>query len=736
MRSRSGLVKLKAILIIDLLIVAAATGVYFYLMNEGTITVGAKPAALTVTSLTFSPAEPFVGESVLISANVSNTGDVEGNVTWRLKINGAEREALNITLAAKSSELYEFNDLEMKTGNYSVTFGDAAGYFIVREPPPETSKITLSSFKSTPYEIWPNQTTTVTATASNPSSEHDRLTIRVALDGVIVNTTLIELDAGASQTVAFTLNSTVEGKHTVKLNSLTGSFTVVKEGYHTLTINRSGGGSKSLPFTLNGEEHGTPYQALLPVGEYSISVPTPFDVGTGVLAFTSWSDGAGGPSRTFTLNQRLILVVTYTLISGYASCPSLFIWNGTDYIYVTDVSNTGWLGYIGSMNADGSVVYTGGNPWDYVRLDRNAIVESDGSYSFSLFQQWDELYYLDQAYMVVVDHPAGTDVYSTMNSYMAEGNTGQIYTVNPATLKAPLSATNEKGQDVSAQIAAIDRVFTPGTNGFASASWDKMDINQLTLDLGDLSDAPQVKLVVNGMIDWGDAGPYYTWIDSFKAAAAKGLIPDGTVVYPPPYLEVQAANGSWIKAPMELPNPSDFNCRDFVIDLTGVFPADVTDYKVRIMNFFNVTYDYIALDTSVQQNITIQQLNPSSAVLSQIWDTQSKSSGAFTRYGDVTPLVQGNDDMYVIGRQGDQVDIKFSADSLAPVAEGMQRDYFFYVACWFKDPPGAWGYGFDFTVNPMPFSAMSGFPYSSAESYPTDAAHLAYLQQYNTRIIP
>jgi hypothetical protein len=30
---------------------------------------------------------------------------------------------------------------------------------------------------------------------------------------------------------------------------------------------------------------------------------------------------------------------------------------------------------------------------------------------------------------------------------------------------------------------------------------------------------------------------------------------------------------------------------------------------------------------------------------------------------------------------------------------------------------------------------MSGFPYTADESYPYDAAHLAYLKEYNTRVI-
>jgi hypothetical protein len=64
----------------------------------------------------------------------------------------------------------------------------------------------------------------------------------------------------------------------------------------------------------------------------------------------------------------------------------------------------------------------------------------------------------------------------------------------------------------------------------------------------------------------------------------------------------------------------------------------------------------------------------------------------------------------------------------------MERDFFLFVACWFKDPPGNWGYGFDFKVDPLPFQQMSGFPYPATESYPYDAAHLQYLREYNNRV--
>ncbi len=152
------------------------------------------------------------------------------------------------------------------------------------------------------------------------------------------------------------------------------------------------------------------------------------------LEFSYWSDGNRNPSRTFTLSSRMILVATYTLISGYASCPSLYVWNGTGYSYVTDVSNPGWLGYISHINSNGQVVFGGGNPWDYVKLDSTLVATNNGNFDMTLAQQWDELYYLDSAYLLVVDHPAGTDAYTSMTNYLNNGSTGQIYTTTNGSL--------------------------------------------------------------------------------------------------------------------------------------------------------------------------------------------------------------------------------------------------------------------------------------------------------------
>ncbi|MDR0373880.1 MAG: hypothetical protein LBI79_10135 [Nitrososphaerota archaeon] len=724
---------------VDLLIVGIAVGAYFYLQDQGVITGAAKPAAFVFADLVVNPFETFVGQPIQISVNVTNIGDLEGDTTVDLELNGVVRDSMNLTLAGlKTSEVVEFTVIAMDAGNYTVTIGDLTSSFLLKYAPPELSKIVLSNFRAEPYEVWPDEPVTLTVIATNPSAEADCLMITVTVDDIPVEARFIEVDAGDTLPVEFSVATATEGKHYVKINALSGTFMVVPEGYHTLTIARTGSGSTSLPFTLNGEKLGTSYTALLPVGKYTVTVPDPFDVGTGVLGFASWSDGSRNPSLTFTLDKRTILVVTYNLLSGYASCPSLYIWNGTGYSYVTDVSNSGWLGYIGHINSEGEIIFSGGNPYDYVKLDKNVLATKDGYFDITLTQQWNELYYLDSTSLLVVDHPIGTDVYTSMTNYLNKGSTGQIYTTATGSLLAPVSAINEEGQDVLEALLWQDGNFTPGINGLDSPAWNAIIPNQLTLNLGDLSAASQIKLVMTCMVDWGPADTYYDWIDQFKTAAATGLIADDTPITPASQMEILAADGTWIAAPQnrQIPLPSDYTARTFTIDLTDLFPPDITDYIVRFTNFWNVTYDYIGIDTTPQQDITLTTLTPSSAVLRQLWETNSESSGAFTRYGDVTALLQDTDDMFVIGRQGDQVNMQFYIKGLPPPTEGMERDYFFVVACWFKDPPGGWGYGYTFTVDPLPFLNMTGFPYTNSENYPYDATHLAYINEYNTRIIP
>jgi hypothetical protein len=739
MRASSTRVRLKAFLIIDLIIVCAIVGAYFYLQNQGVIPLSNKPAAFVFTDLVINPVEPFAGQPVQISVNVTNMGGVEGCITVDLEVNDEIWDSVDVTLAGlKSSQIVEFLFFELKVGDYTVKIADLTASFWLSEAPPGAIKTVLSGLRVNPIEVWPDEPATISVNATNISKETDNAVLMFTVDNVVVETKIVEIAAGATVRVEFNASAPAEGRYSVKINTLSSSFLVVPTGYHTVIVDRTGGGALGLPFTLNGEKNVTRYAALLPVGEYTISVPAIFDVGTGVVGFSQWGNGATTPAFTFTLDKMMVLVANYYLISGVASCPSLYIWDGTSYSYVTDVSNSGWLGYTECINSDGEIIFGGGNPYDYVKLDRNILTVRDenGYFDIVLAQQWDELFYLDSVGLIVVDHPVGTDVYTSMTNYLNKGSTGQIYTTATGVLLMPISAVNEQGQDVLAFILWQDGVFTPGINGLASPSWDNIVQNQLTLNLGDLSEAETIKLIITGSVDWGPAETYYEWIAKFQEAAAAGLIVEDTPIIPAPKLEILAANGTWIEAPQDkqIPLPSDYTARTFTVDLTGLFPEDVTEYMVRFTNMWNVTYDYIGIDISAQQDITITTLKPASAEFVQLWETDSETSGAFTRYGDVTTLLQDTDDMFVIGRQGDQVNLQFYSGDLPELAENMERDYFFVVACWFKDPPENWGYGFTFTVEPLPFLNMTGFPYTNAESYPYDEAHIAYINEYNTRI--
>ena len=180
MLSRSALVKLKAILVIDLIIVSAAAGAYFYFQGQGLIASAAQPAKFTLTDLTIDPLEAYAGEAVLISVNVSNIGGLEGNLTLNLLINDVIAETTNIIMMeGNSSQVLHFNEIETAEGTYNVRIGDLNGTFTIKPAPPEASKIILSGLLVNPYELWENQSFILTATAKNPSANPDNLTVKV-----------------------------------------------------------------------------------------------------------------------------------------------------------------------------------------------------------------------------------------------------------------------------------------------------------------------------------------------------------------------------------------------------------------------------------------------------------------------------------------------------------------------------------------------------------------------------
>ena len=106
-------------------------------------------------------------------------------------------------------------------------------------------------------------------------------------------------------------------------------------------------------------------------------------------------------------------------------------------------------------------------------------------------------------------------------------------------------------------------------------------------------------------------------------------------------------------------------------------------------------------------------------------------SGAYTREGDVLPLVTATDDQFVIGKPGDEVALEFDAAAKLEVPAGWTRTYLL-IGDGFSKEMDVNSASPD-TVEPLPFHGMSGYPYPPSEHYPDTPEHNRYREEYNTR---
>jgi hypothetical protein len=390
-----------------------------------------------------------------------------------------------------------------------------------------------------------------------------------------------------------------------------------------------------------------------------------------------------------------------------ASCPFLYSYDGEKNVFVADLYNRGILAVPGFRP----------QPEDYAKIESDQLRPRDGLYRVQIAQEYDEISYLDKVALIAVDHTTGTDVYPSL----LKADTGKIYTVSK-TLTPPISAANENGKDILAQIAEKDGIYTSGAQN---------ELNILDLNLGDLSAAKRTKLVVSAYTNWdNDRVP--------KSDEQQNQIGR--------FIQVKDRNGNWatvfndfeIIAPAGLP-------RTYVLDMTGKFLT--SDYSVRIGFYPDVRFDYVGIDTSAQQEIATINVPPVYADLhfrgySELTGFPSvpdyyrfaqdppigysSPTGNFTRFGDVLPLLVDRDDKFVILHHGDEISVNFQ---YLPVEEGMERDFFLYSWGYYKGRDYATGS----TVEPLPFYGMSTYPYPGNESYPSDSDHARYLKEYNTR---
>jgi tetratricopeptide (TPR) repeat protein len=440
-----------------------------------------------------------------------------------------------------------------------------------------------------------------------------------------------------------------------------------------------------------------------------------------------------------------------------SSCPTLFAWDGRHYQFVGDMLGAGVVGHWIAAE-EGSVVRNIPRPTEYIKVDRNwlrarvnpHLSQNRGkvgypsgtavdhpTLSFRFMEPLEESVYLDQVQLLAVDHPADLDVYP--NEYFASNPPYPPFKVVFSKNKdaRPLAgAWDEHGHNVLPDLLA-HRYFGDfkvlSFMGFTAP-------HSLTLDLGEPYRGGPLWLLMHGEVEYFSATSMY-------AADQAHLLPFA------PYVEALNEQGEWVRVIDDIGFPAG-GARTMTADLTGRLPTGTR--RIRLTTNLQVYWDNIVISRTPQdQTARLTPVPLSRADLrfhgfplkiegqppgnvKYIYEKASatgpytRPAGAYTRYGDVRPLLDSLDDKFAVFGSGDEVALDFDPSKLPALPQGWVRDYFF-VANGYEKDMDFYAYRGD-TVEPLPFRDMGTYPYPD-KSFPDDPEHLNYLLEYNTRFV-
>jgi tetratricopeptide (TPR) repeat protein len=414
------------------------------------------------------------------------------------------------------------------------------------------------------------------------------------------------------------------------------------------------------------------------------------------------------------------------------SCPMVFAWNGREFQFITDVLGVAPLG----ASAGGGRYFSLDHD-ESIQISGRVLALLGGRYEIRMTEELREVSYLDQVRLIAVDHPADLEIFTNEKFKAPPFPDFRLFGVRRRI--APLSALDHHGQDVLPKILARDRAypddFRRNWAGVAELHWLDLDFG------GQAVPANRAVLILSGWVDWADGS-------TFLGAAQEGK--GGLVL---PYLQVKDARGSWQTVIEDMGMPAG-KPKTIAVDLTGKFLS--ASRQIRIVTNLCVYWDEVFLSeeaaappvrltTMPAETADLRFRGFSQAVVdparkqpetfryapvqpASLWNP---TPGLYTRYGDVCELLETIDDRFVITGSGDELRLRFDPAGLPPLPRNWKRDFLLAVDGWSKD--GDANTAFSQTVDPLPFHAMSSYPYPAREHYPRDLGHEAYRLEYNRR---
>ena len=413
------------------------------------------------------------------------------------------------------------------------------------------------------------------------------------------------------------------------------------------------------------------------------------------------------------------------------SCPFLYVYDGAQYQFVTDLL---WRAPLGLVTSMGFVAPD--ETKDFVKISGTQIQPKSGKYSIQITEELWETAYFDEVKLIAVDHPADTDIFVNEQYTPPPFAEFKVYGVKEKL--HPKSVINHRGEDVSDALKTFDYHYA--VEHAPGPYQGVVEPHAIILDLGDVPNDTPLTLFLSG------------WIFPTDTSINVALFQNPGINPSFPSVSVKDETGQWKTVIDMIGLPAGKN-KTITVDLTGKFLSD--DRHVRIETDMQIYWD-AAFFTVGTQDVPIETttLNPDSADLHyrgfsemyrpnphapHLFDYQKVTTdaqwrdlaGYYTRYGDVNPLLQEVDDMYVILNAGDEITVEFDAARLPALKPGWVRDFILYSDGWDKD--GDINTLTSQTVEPLPFHGMSAYPYPDTEHYPDSEAHRRYRLEYNTR---
>ena len=446
------------------------------------------------------------------------------------------------------------------------------------------------------------------------------------------------------------------------------------------------------------------------------------------LMRVTWSNGVPQnvlrPSADQTITEVQILK---------GSCPFLYCWDGERFAFVTDLLGASPLGL---QVAEGVVAPH--NPRELMTVPGDRIAVRDGDYVFQFTEELWETVYLDEVGLWVVDHPPGVEVF-TDQRFLPPPYAPPRPMLTRGRVR-PVRAEDSRGREVTERLLAFDHRYPERLR--PSRYQGIVAPHALTLYFGEVRGLDHPLLAIGCWIFWTDT--------SINVSMSQGRAVTPSL----PVVEVWHPVSGWqtLDAPFGLPTGKD---KWVMLDLGDALYAP--DARVRIRTNYQIYWDQAFLtDAAPEAPHRITRLGPRSADLHyggfsrmyrpsedgpHLFDYTQRVSlplwpdmeGMATRYGDVTELLTAADDRYVIMTAGDEVTVRFDAGALPRLRPGWERDFLFLSDGWDKDADKNTVTGD--RVGPLPFHAMSAYPYPASETYPDGEAHRVYRARYNTRRI-